>query len=58
MITLHHITDANECDESNGGCEHVCVNLEGGHECACRNGFTLSADGRNCQGRKINYHAW
>ncbi len=29
----------------------MCVNLEGGQECACRNGFTLLSDGKNCQGR-------
>ncbi len=43
-------TDIDECVLLNGGCAHNCINLNGGHECACRDGFTLEADNRNCLG--------
>lgn len=42
-------SDIDECLESNGGCAHSCVNLPGGYECACREGFTLSQDNTTCE---------
>ena len=41
-MTSENITkceDVNECQTSNGGCQHVCVNLPGSHECRCRVGY-------------------
>ena len=34
--------------QGNGGCDQICENLEGGHECRCRSGFALSGDGATC----------
>ncbi|KAH8232699.1 hypothetical protein KR032_012342 [Drosophila birchii] len=39
----------NECASKNGGCMHHCVDLMVGHRCECHEGYTLSADKRNCQ---------
>lgn len=41
-------TDIDECETSNGGCAHNCINLEGSYECSCREGFELSGDNRTC----------
>ncbi|XP_070568540.1 matrilin-2-like [Ptychodera flava] len=40
--------DGNECLQNNGGCAHTCINTHGSHHCACRAGFELAPDGRNC----------
>ena len=40
--------DVNECDQSNGGCDQVCHNKEGGHTCSCNNGYHLQPDMRTC----------
>uniref|UniRef100_A0A5S6QUS0 Fibropellin-1 n=1 Tax=Trichuris muris TaxID=70415 RepID=A0A5S6QUS0_TRIMR len=41
-------SDVNECEEDNGGCEHLCINLPGGHECACKPGYELfTKNGQN-----------
>ncbi|CAH8638451.1 unnamed protein product [Heterobilharzia americana] len=34
-------TDRNECDDNNGGCQHICTNTIGSYYCACRPGFNL-----------------
>nr|CAH8868680.1 unnamed protein product [Trichobilharzia regenti] len=34
-------TDRNECDDNNGGCQHLCTNTIGSYYCACRPGFNL-----------------
>ncbi len=31
--------DVDECAIDNGGCEQLCVNVEGGHRCQCGPGF-------------------
>ncbi len=36
---------------SNGGCSQNCINLEGGYECSCRQGFTLQLDNKTCVDR-------
>ncbi len=38
----------NECAQSNGGCQHECVNTDGSFYCRCRSGYTLSTDGLTC----------
>nr|XP_006630604.1 PREDICTED: oncoprotein-induced transcript 3 protein [Lepisosteus oculatus] len=42
--------DVNECEQDNGGCAEVCVNMKGSHRCECGVGRVLGADGRTCQG--------
>ena len=42
--------DDDECAKDNGGCDHICVNTDGGRVCKCRAGYTLAADGTTCLG--------
>ncbi|XP_033096566.1 uncharacterized protein LOC117100842 [Anneissia japonica] len=35
-------SDLNECRSENGGCDHICENFNGGFECKCFSGYTLS----------------
>lgn len=32
-------SDINECDEGTARCSHMCVNIEGGHSCECKQGY-------------------
>ena len=46
---MFHI-DVNECENSNGGCSHTCLNLPGSYECRCPSGSTLAANKKTCTG--------
>lgn len=35
------VSDINECDCQNGGCEHNCTNTPGSYNCSCRDGYTV-----------------
>ena len=43
-----HLSDENECERRNGGCEHDCTNNEGSFTCSCRKGWKLGPDERSC----------
>ncbi len=43
-------TDVNECLSGNGGCEHICTNIEGKFSCSCRTGYSLDSNEFNCRG--------
>lgn len=50
--------DVNECDTmtTQQECQHVgasCVNLQGGYNCECQNGYQKQANG-TCQGNRQN----
>lgn len=45
------ITDVNECDQDNGGCEQNCDNTFGSYKCSCKDGYTLELDGVGCAGK-------
>ena len=40
--------DMNECDASNAGCEHHCVNTNGSYVCYYNRGFNLYWNGKTC----------
>ena len=48
------ITDINECDTANGGCEHNCIDTIGSSTCSCHEGHLLDQNGLNCSGEQ--YH--
>lgn len=39
-----------ECSKVDHGCAQLCVNTLGSYVCACRIGFELHSDGKNCEG--------
>ena len=43
--------DMNECATNNGGCNQTCTNTVGSYECSCAEGFTLTANNLNCDGK-------
>lgn len=46
--------DVNECSQQNGGCNQICYNKPGSFHCACYSGYSLSTDGRTCQGEALD----
>ena len=47
---IMYVSDTNECDLENGGCEHFCTNLVGSYKCNCQNGYSLAPNGHDCIG--------
>ena len=43
--------DVNECEISNGGCQHQCRNTDGSYLCQCKEGFFLNINGKACSGK-------
>ena len=43
-------SDIDECVAGTHQCEHNCTNTVGSYTCSCRDGYSLSADGRRCNG--------
>lgn len=44
------VTDIDECQTRNGGCDHFCKNTVGSFDCSCKKGFKLLTDEKSCQG--------
>ena len=51
MIEFIFLSDFNECQLNNAGCEHICANSEGSYNCDCRKGFKLKDDKFGCEGK-------
>ena len=45
--------DIDECNFESNSCEHNCHNTEGNYFCTCRQGYTLSSDGKKCIGSSL-----
>ncbi|KAM3912787.1 oncoprotein-induced transcript 3 protein [Leptodactylus fuscus] len=41
--------DENECEQDNGGCSEICINLKNSHRCDCGKGRVLGSDGKTCE---------
>ncbi|GCB71527.1 hypothetical protein scyTo_0005971 [Scyliorhinus torazame] len=41
--------DINECEDNNGGCSEVCVNLQGSFRCECGIGKSLGSNAVTCE---------
>lgn len=37
-----NISDIDECQKSNHGCEHLCQNTRGSYKCSCKHGYVQS----------------
>lgn len=45
------ISDLDECqNNATNFCEQRCINVPGSYQCICNRGYTLSGDGKTCQG--------
>lgn len=55
MYMYSSITDINECDLENDGCQQICINTNGSYNCSCNPGYTLNTDGQFCTGEHYNY---
>ena len=55
------ISDINECDKiigdvvSKGGCQQICSNTIGTYVCSCNDGYSLTVDGRTCEGMLLKH---
>ena len=48
--------DIDECNITNGGCEHICYNSVGSYLCSCYSGYSLQLfNGHNCSGFTQGY---
>ncbi|CAI5763386.1 peptide, CUB and EGF-like domain-containing 2 isoform X1 [Podarcis lilfordi] len=43
------LMDIDECQASNGGCDHFCRNTIGSFDCSCKKGYKLLTDEKSCQ---------
>ena len=41
----------NECATNNGGCAHICTDMEGSFICSYRSRFEVVGNGLGCNGR-------
>ncbi|XP_055304841.1 dorsal-ventral patterning protein tolloid-like [Sitodiplosis mosellana] len=48
-------TSIDRCAINNGGCKHLCRNTLDSIQCACKSGFVLHENGRNCVPGKCRY---
>ena len=44
--------DIDECTQNTDSCDHYCTNTVGSYYCNCTRGYTLTSNGRTCQGTK------
>ncbi len=59
IITYYYyfdITDLDECDSQNGGCDQICTNNNGSFLCSCSTGYTLADDDLSCEGKWYIYY--
>ena len=47
---FYSVAAGSECDNSNGGCQQICVNRTGLITCYCNQGYNLTNDRKTCQG--------
>ena len=43
--------DINECSLNTDQCAQNCQNTQGSYTCSCNSGYTLSSNGRSCNGQ-------
>ena len=50
---MMYISDINECNTNNGGCDQNCINQPGTYHCTCNAGYTLSSNLHSCIGKSV-----
>ena len=45
------ISDVDECQINNGGCNQTCTNTYGSFQCSCGLGYILATDSLDCDGK-------
>ena len=45
------LSDVDECQTNDGGCNQTCYNTAGSFECSCGPGYALAADNLDCDGK-------
>ena len=53
MASSKNHSDIEECSIGTHNCSHHCVELNGGYECRCPNGYELKDDSITCEGAII-----
>lgn len=54
---LLFLLDVNECWRHPGRlCAQTCENTVGSYRCSCTTGFSLTSDGKNCEGTSTLYN--
>ncbi|XP_067928524.1 bone morphogenetic protein 1-like [Watersipora subatra] len=43
------LKEYDECQTSDHGCQHTCINTLGSYRCECRIGYELHSDGKKCE---------
>lgn len=42
-----------QCAVNNGGCQQICIDVNGAAKCSCYSGYVLDTDGLGCVGKYI-----
>ena len=43
-----HFPDVDECSNSGGNCQQICINVRGSYNCGCFYGYRLKSDRKSC----------
>ena len=49
-LLLPLISDIDECESNNGGCDHNCTDTHDSYTCSCTPGYALKDDQHTCEG--------
>ena len=55
LSSIQFASDVDECMVGKHNCDGKCQNTIGSYRCLCSVGYKLGADGRTCEGNKLNY---
>lgn len=54
LSSVQCASDVDECAAGKHNCDGKCQNTIGSYRCLCSVGYKLGADGRTCEGNKLN----
>ena len=53
LICVVFLTDINECQNNNGGCDQKCLNSVGSYQCDCFKGYKYDKQTNRCNGKSL-----